>query len=154
MLEIIFVIRFSIVFGDHAVDKGYSRGLFRGLAIGAWFTGEVIAGIVSLIVFQFNPLPGYLIALGGSLGGIGIIALILFLLPEKDGADGTGVPKNWTCPACGLRNTGWRGRCFKCDAERPERKTRGWTCPACGGLNLESDEGCYKCQRKKPSTAG
>lgn len=140
-----------------ALDKGHSRALFRGLAIGAWFTGELIGGLIAVLAFRFNPVPNYLIALGGGIGGWGLIALILFLLPVRGASIGPGVAQDWTCPTCGFKNTGWRSRCFKCGAERPAEKkveTRGWTCPGCGSFNLNADGVCYNCKLKNPIAGG
>jgi len=160
LIEVFFVIWVSKFFGEKAMDKGHSRGLFRGLAIGAWFTGELIAGIMVYIFFRYAFITKYLTALGGGIGGFAVIALILFLIPEKGGSGGTGVAKDWSCPACGFKNTGWRSRCFKCDGERSveqqvpaveEGHNRTWKCPDCGSINLVSDGVCYRCRLKKPA---
>ncbi|MBN2351260.1 MAG: hypothetical protein JXD23_01735 [Spirochaetales bacterium] len=160
--EIVVIIFVSKIVGDAAKDKIHSRGLFRGLAIGAWFTGELIGVISAFLLFRNNTLAKYLFAAGGAIVGLGVIALILLFLPEKGGPGGKGVAENWLCPACGFKNSMWRSRCFKCGFERPieqpvpaaaEGRGRTWQCTGCGSVNLESDETCYHCKSKKPSGA-
>jgi hypothetical protein len=169
MLEIIFIIWLSKLFGDWASDKGYRRGLFRGLSIAAWGTGEMTAALAASL-FTDELMLIVILALGGALAGIGIFAIVLATLPQKFGAAVAAkdnpirvAEATWTCPKCSLQNSGWRHTCFRCSYERTSAeapstrapgaqtapdKDKQWTCPVCGHINLASDRYCYSCKHE------
>jgi hypothetical protein len=157
MLEILFVIWVSKIFGEKATEKGYSRGLFRGLAISAWFTGEMTAAFASFFILGQVNILSYVIALAGAAVGIGIVALVLIGLPEKDMSQAAFIgDRIWACPECGFKNIGYRHRCFKCRAEKPAAPAeaamvRSWTCPGCNAANLAADDYCFRCKHIKPT---
>ena len=53
----------------------------------------------------------------------------------------------WTCPKCGMKNTG--KFCGSCGEKKPE--ATGWTCPKCGSVN--QGKFCQNCGEKKPAGA-
>lgn len=65
--------------------------------------------------------------------------------------------RNWTCPACGLRNLGDASDCVRCTMSRPAVLSRppvskpgGWACTACSSSNEFGASACAVCGSVSP----
>lgn len=78
MIEIIAIYLTSKNIAEIAAEKGYSKGLWRLIAILAWIIFELIGGILGFIILgEEGGLMFYLFALIGAISGILIVRKIL-----------------------------------------------------------------------------
>jgi len=138
MLDLLVIFLFSKQIGRWAEKKGHRRGMYQGLVIGAWFTGEVIGLILGFILFaDAGEDVIYLALIPGLLGaGAGIMTMVFIVkaLPSRVHPVVTGplaveaepeeAPREqapvepWTCPECGYHNTYKDSYCFNCKQDR------------------------------------
>ncbi len=143
MLDILVIVLFSKKIGLWAEKKGYSRGLFRGLVIGAWFTLEVVGVFAGFIAFgnsafdESAMLMPLLLGILGAGAGIMTMVFVVMALPFRakpaavqaapvQAAPVEAEPERkpvdpWTCPGCGYKNTYRGDRCFNCKKPNPAK---------------------------------
>ena len=139
MLDILVIALFSGQIGRWAEKKGYKRGLYRGLVIAAWFSGEILGLVVGIFLFAGSGLEEavYFIILPVFLGaGVGIMTMVFIVgalpfrskpaavqaAPVQAASIAPAVEKPvppWTCPRCGYNNTYRGDRCFNCKKLKP-----------------------------------
>ncbi|MBN2353900.1 MAG: zinc finger Ran-binding domain-containing family 2 protein [Spirochaetales bacterium] len=143
MLDILVIVLFSKQIGRWAEKKGYKRGMYQGLVIGAWFTGEIlglIAGIFLLADMGEDAI--YLAIFPALLGaGAGIMTMVFVVkaLPFRAFPAATGPIPAAAEPV---------------RAPREQAPVEPWTCPNCGYHNTYKDTYCFNCKKEKLSAPG
>ena len=77
MIELIAIYLTSKNMAEIAQEKGYSKGLWRLIAILAWIIFEFIGGVVGLIVFGEGGFMFYITAIIGAFLGVFVVRKIL-----------------------------------------------------------------------------
>jgi hypothetical protein len=84
MLEILLLIALTRRIGNILEQKGRKSGWYKFLTVLLWFGGELIGGIIGLVIAELTGIGqalGYLIALVGAAVGAGAAFLIARSVP-------------------------------------------------------------------------